>query len=289
MMISGAGTKHYFHQNHLYSVAAMTNSTGAVVERYRYDAYGKRTVTNAAGTTIAASTIGQQRGFTGYHLDAETGFYYARNRMYSAGLGRFVSRDPIVSRADRPTVGDGYVNGLSLYAAWFIPHALDPMGTATWIPKKTLGNDFSGSYNDDPMLYQFLHYARSFAGEASLYVYSSVYATAYFGLWWRTGDPSASLSVAITCDSDGNIEYSTTGNSQREVSIGSTAIALDATVAGKILTIRVASSGAMQAGGGPTVSAEHSGVGVEITWPDARASNTFQHGTYKWHCICIIP
>ena len=67
MMVSGAGTKHYFHQNHLYSVSAMTDGSGAVVERYRYDAYGKRTVTNAAGTPISASTIGQQRGFTGYH------------------------------------------------------------------------------------------------------------------------------------------------------------------------------------------------------------------------------
>jgi len=118
MMVSGVGTKHYFHQNHLYSVAAMTSSTGAVVERYRYDAYGKRTVTNAAGTPIAASTIGQQRGFTGYYLDAETGLYYARARMYSAGLGRFISRDPM-----------GYVDGPCLYAAHFAPNHLDSSGT----------------------------------------------------------------------------------------------------------------------------------------------------------------
>ena len=39
-MVSGAGTKHYFHQSHIYSVAAMTNSVGAVVERYRYGAKG---------------------------------------------------------------------------------------------------------------------------------------------------------------------------------------------------------------------------------------------------------
>jgi len=118
MMVSGAGTKHYFHQNHLYSVAAMTDSAGAVVERYRYDAYGKRTVTNAAGTPIAASTIGQQRGFTGYSLDAETGLYYARARMYSAGLGRFIGRDPL-----------GYVDGFGLYSGYFVPNGVDPSGT----------------------------------------------------------------------------------------------------------------------------------------------------------------
>jgi len=130
MMVSGVGTKHYFHQNHLYSVAAMTNSAGAVVERYRYDAYGKRTVTNAAGTPIAASTIGQQRGFTGYQLDAETGLYYARARMYSAGLGRFLGRDPIRADYESPTSGDGYYDGLSLYAAYFAPNGIDPFGLA---------------------------------------------------------------------------------------------------------------------------------------------------------------
>jgi len=96
----------------------MTSSTGAVVERYRYDAYGKRTVTNAAGTTIVASSIGQQRGFTGYYLDAETGIYYARARMYSPAMGRFIGRDPL-----------GYVDGYSEYGAFFAPNGLDPMGT----------------------------------------------------------------------------------------------------------------------------------------------------------------
>jgi len=126
MMVSGAGTKHYFHQNHLYSVAAMTSSVGAVVERYRYDAYGKRTVTNAAGTPIAASTIGQQRGFTGYYLDAEIGLYYARARMYSAGLGRFIARDEL--RYLKGLTSADYINGMSLYAALFIPNYLDPTG-----------------------------------------------------------------------------------------------------------------------------------------------------------------
>jgi len=131
MMVSGASTKHYFHQNHLYSVAAMTNSTGAVVERYRYDAYGKRTVTNAAGTPIAASTIGQQRGFTGYYLDAETGLYYARARMYSAWLGRFVERDTRAKNGRYPSSLDGYQDGMSLYSAYMVPSRLDPSGQNT--------------------------------------------------------------------------------------------------------------------------------------------------------------
>jgi len=131
MMVSGAGTKHYFHQNHLYSVAAMTDSTGAVVERYRYDAYGKRTVTNAGGTPIATSTIGQAHGFTGCYLDGETGLYYVRTRMYHPSMGRFISRDLA-----------GYIEGLGLYSGYFVPNGVDPYGQ--WNPFAIAGAVIGG-------------------------------------------------------------------------------------------------------------------------------------------------
>lgn len=110
-------TPYYPHANHLLSTAALTNAAGAVVERYAYSGYGSRTVMNAGGSTIPKSTVGFQRGFTGYRLDEETSLYYARWRMYDPALGRFISRDPL-----------GYVDGSSLYAAYFAPNALDPWG-----------------------------------------------------------------------------------------------------------------------------------------------------------------
>jgi len=136
MMVSGVGTKSYFHQNHLYSVAAITDGAGTVVERYRYDAFGKRTVTNAAGTPIAASTVGNQVGLTGKYLDAETGLYDFEARAYSPTLGRFLARDPWRStRKDlnliyRPYGHDGYQDGYGLYTAYFMPNQVDPTGEA---------------------------------------------------------------------------------------------------------------------------------------------------------------
>ncbi len=62
--------------------------TGAVQERYKYDAFGKRTATMNSG-------IDFDRGFTGQVYDKETGLMLYRNRYYSTELGRFVSRDPI--------------------------------------------------------------------------------------------------------------------------------------------------------------------------------------------------
>jgi RHS repeat-associated protein len=103
---------------HLYSVAALTSNTGAVLERYRYDAYGQRTVLAADGTTVrAASSYGNQVGFTGRYHDWESGLTCFRARYFDHALGRFIGRDPA-----------GYVDGTSLYSAYFVPNHLDPSG-----------------------------------------------------------------------------------------------------------------------------------------------------------------
>ena len=85
--------RYYTHANSLYSIAATTNAAGAVVERYSYNAYGVRTVKNSVGVTLVKSAVNQDRGFTGYKIDNESSLMYARARMYSAKVGRFVSRD----------------------------------------------------------------------------------------------------------------------------------------------------------------------------------------------------
>ncbi len=101
-----AETHYYYHQNSLYSVAALTDATGAVVERYAYSAYGEPIFLDASANLLdpQASTVGNPYLFTGRRLDEETGLYYYRARMYDAELGRFVGRDPI-----------GYRGGINWY------------------------------------------------------------------------------------------------------------------------------------------------------------------------------
>lgn len=111
-----SGTQTYYaHSGAQYSVQAVTDAAGNVVERYSYDAYGERTV---EGSGNGRSSIGLTTAYTGRALDEETGLYYFRNRMYSGKDGRFVSRDPM-----------GYVDGASLYGAYFVPSLVDPSGT----------------------------------------------------------------------------------------------------------------------------------------------------------------
>jgi hypothetical protein len=58
-------------------VAALTDSTGAVVERYKYDPYGKQGIMNTNGTvSYCPSDYGNFVGFTGRYHDWETELIY---------------------------------------------------------------------------------------------------------------------------------------------------------------------------------------------------------------------
>jgi RHS repeat-associated protein len=99
-MSRGAQT-YYYHPNSLYSIEALTDSSGGPVERYVYDAYGEPTVLdgnynpeplNAWGTPH--SEVNNIYLFTGRQFDEERGLYFYRARYYHPALGRFLQRDP---------------------------------------------------------------------------------------------------------------------------------------------------------------------------------------------------
>jgi len=121
-----ADQEYYFLNNRLGSVMGLLDADRAdrVLEYFRYSIYGEVTVlpvvdNNEDGledTVLDLSdnfSVGSQRAsaefgnvylFTARRFDAETGLYYFRNRYYEAGLGRFISRDPL-----------GYIEDLNLY------------------------------------------------------------------------------------------------------------------------------------------------------------------------------
>src|SRR6266576_3304029 len=91
---SSTSTTYYFSQDHFGSTTALTGTTGKLVERITYDAYG-----NSVGSTST------RYGYTGRERDQLSGQLYYRARFYDPQLGRFISEDPI-----------GLVGGLNLYS-----------------------------------------------------------------------------------------------------------------------------------------------------------------------------
>jgi RHS repeat-associated protein len=109
------------------TAAKLVNSSGAVVEQYEYDPYGKVSVYVGSSTTaVATSSVGLPFLWKGVRLDSETGLLQMRNRYYSTGLGRFLTRDPLGVWADQVCFGNGYC-----YAGNNPVNGADPLGLMT--------------------------------------------------------------------------------------------------------------------------------------------------------------
>ncbi len=109
-VVEPAGMEDYFyHQDDLFNVVALTNASGAVVERITYGDYGFPTVTNAAGAFVSTeSTIGNPFLFTGREWEPEIRFFYYRTRYMDPGLGRFATRDVIGVWGDEINQGNAF-------------------------------------------------------------------------------------------------------------------------------------------------------------------------------------
>ncbi|PCJ53306.1 MAG: hypothetical protein COA79_22940, partial [Planctomycetota bacterium] len=122
------GNDYYYLVDYRYSVIALSDSSGNIVERYEYTPFGERTVTDNTYIIITSGFIGNDYGFTGRRHDVETGIMYFRARYYSGKLGRFLSRDP-----------KQFIDGMSLHRGYFGVNFADPFGLETYFHKTTAG------------------------------------------------------------------------------------------------------------------------------------------------------
>lgn len=92
----GSTNTYYALTDHLGSVHALVNSSGTVVEFYRYDAWGKVLgVYDADGKPLCESAVGNRVLWQGREYSWATGLYYFRARWYDPVTGRWLSKDPI--------------------------------------------------------------------------------------------------------------------------------------------------------------------------------------------------
>jgi len=120
------GTRKYYVHDHLYSPVALVFVTGAVQERYEYDAYGRCCVLDPDFTIDAdgSSDYDNPYLFTGRRWDilnnGSLKIQYSRNRYYDYHTGRFLTHDPLGITPNPPVpnyfyVTGQYKDGLSLY------------------------------------------------------------------------------------------------------------------------------------------------------------------------------
>jgi len=119
----------FLHKDHLGSLQALTNETGALVQELSYDAWGKRRnpVNWQDYGSIADANSLTPWGFTGHeHIDVFD-IVNMDGRIYDPVLGRFLSPDPFVQAPDYTQSLNRYIycmnNPLSLYDpsgySWF--------------------------------------------------------------------------------------------------------------------------------------------------------------------------
>ena len=105
---------YYYLKDPLWTVEALVDEDGAIVEAYAYEVYGKPTIKTGDGgdgdwfdgdeTTATASAKGNPYLFTARRWDDNISLQFSRARWYAPEPGRWLSRDPA-----------GYGDGMSRY------------------------------------------------------------------------------------------------------------------------------------------------------------------------------
>lgn len=82
-----SGKNVYYSYNGHGDTRKLTDTSGATVADYDYDAFGNQ--------TSATESIYNPFRYNGQYTDEETGLIYLRNRYYDPQVGRFITEDPV--------------------------------------------------------------------------------------------------------------------------------------------------------------------------------------------------
>lgn len=140
--------KYFYHQNHLNSTEAITDSLGRVKEWYKYEDFGKSSLYDSLYNPLVSSTVNNTILFTGQQYDAHNSSYQFHFRNYSPDNGSFSQRDPI-----------GYADQMGMYqyvgnnpASYNDPLGLTPCPQEGW----EKGKEAIGMFDNSLDLVSFL-------------------------------------------------------------------------------------------------------------------------------------
>lgn len=143
---SGLEQRHYVAHDANFNVTALIDgSTGAVAERYYYQAYGRPVVLDAnfAPRATGQSQFAWRYLHQGGRFDWAAGNYHFRNRDLSPTLGRWLNLDPIEFEGSKWNLYE-YVEGRPLLFS-------DPSGLLEVLPNTPIpGTPFPSPYSPFP-------------------------------------------------------------------------------------------------------------------------------------------
>ncbi len=140
----------YYHPDAVGSTMFLTNAAGAVIDQYRYNAFGQ-TILHQGTSTVDYLFAGEQR-------DPITGLDYLRARYFDPALGRFTSRDSFGGELNNPVSQHHY-----LYAHADPVNNRDPSGHLT-LPEVLISSAIVGLISGAVTGLAFLAVKRTFAG-----------------------------------------------------------------------------------------------------------------------------
>ena len=232
-----AAARLYYLSDANHNVTAVVSASGAVQERYDYDAYGKATVYDADwANPSGVSALGNTRLFAGQDFDTATGLAYDRARWYNAATGSFLARDPLGFRA-----GDA---NLYRYVGANPANYVDPSGKFVWMAPLAGAALSTGVYVATALL---THQCITLGGLVGSALGGAVFAMATpLGLP-LAGGLSSALGAALQqlIDNSGNVNW---GQVLADGGMG-LSLGLILQAGGNLLAAKL--GGGMSAGGGP--------------------------------------
>ncbi|MFZ2755071.1 MAG: RHS repeat-associated core domain-containing protein, partial [Lysobacteraceae bacterium] len=107
-VVNGIAANRYLFTDHIGSVVAATNETGAVLEGGGFNAFGERR-TNGSATGITTTGLASTtRGFTGHEMVDGLDVIHMNGRIYDPTLGRFLQADPVIQAPGNPQNWNAY-------------------------------------------------------------------------------------------------------------------------------------------------------------------------------------
>jgi RHS repeat-associated protein len=129
----------YYYQDKLGSTSHVADSSGNLLESYRYDLFGTPSYFNSTSQPINSSTVGVTDLYAGERWIGDLSLYDLRNRFMAPELGRFLQTDPIGFQGDASNLyrychndPEDFSDPTGLIADWTWSHLMWEQGNSPY-------------------------------------------------------------------------------------------------------------------------------------------------------------